>query len=233
MKNKPITPIAIIGSIIMVVTAVLFFTLTRRPTDVQWISFIFLLLAEGIAIGGSIALSKYAGHTEKTMIIAGVSALIWIYTGISMLISLIFITGAFRSVKAIVNFQLIILAIAAIIALLLITATKSVSEKNKATLQAVAQIKQIQDDVFMLMSDERNKAHKGKLEKIYEAIRYCDNATYAPADDKIALKVMELETALQEVDSNDESKVEGLLNEILLLTKKRTLEVQNMKAGGI
>jgi preprotein translocase subunit SecA len=83
------------------------------------------------------------------------------------------------------------------------------------------------------MNGEQNKEYKEKLTKIYEAIKYCDKASYAPSDDKMALKIMDLETALQSESSESKNKVDEILNEILLLTKKRTVEVQSMKRGGI
>jgi hypothetical protein len=46
------------------------------------------------------------------------------------------------------------------------------------------------------------------------------------------LKIIDLETMLQGESDDCESKIDELLNEILLLTKKRALEVQNMKKGG-
>jgi len=231
MKTK--TSIPIIGAIIIGITCLMFFILAKEPTVVQWTSFTFMIFAELIAIGGVMAIGKYSKNPEKTMFIAGMSSLIWIYLPVSLIVSLIFVTGLIDSVTAIITIQLIILAVTAIIAILMTVFTKSVSDKNKATLQSVAQIKQIQDDVFILMNDERNSAYRDKLEKIYEAIRYCDNATYVSSDDKIVLKVMELETVFQNDGEDKDSTVDGLLNEIILLTKKRTVEVQNMKRGGI
>ena len=192
-----------------------------------------MITVEIMATASIIIIGKYSKKTEPTMLIAGTSVIIPIYAGVSLLISLIFATGLFDSIKALVTIQLLFLAIAAIIVILLLLFAKSSSEKDKSALQSAAQIKQTQDDLFILMNDDRNSAYKKKLEKLYEAVRYCDNGTYAPSDDKIAVKVIELENALLDDSEDKDSKVDGLINELLLLNKKRTLEVQNKKRGGI
>ena len=230
MKNKTI---AIIGTIVICVTVLLFFTLVWPRTIMQLASFQCIILAELIVTIGSILLVKYANRTAKTMILAGMSTVLLIYAAVSVSVSLLFLFSPSFFLSTLICIQVVLLAIAAIVSLLMITATKSVAKEDLAVRQAVTRIKAMQDDAFMLTEDPANKAYHGKLEKIYEAIRYCDNATYAPSDDKIALKLMELTTALQAEGDDKEPQIHGIINEIMLLTKKRALEVQNMKAGGV
>ena len=74
---------------------------------------------------------------------------------------------------------------------------------------------------------------KRLLETIYETIRYGDNTAYVPADKELSIKIIELETAISDEDDDRLNQIDGILNEMLSLVKKRTLEVQNIKRGGL
>lgn len=232
MKDWKATTFIIIGGLFLLITVLLFFVLTSERSAVQWVSLVFMVYVISIATGMSIMLRKIGDKTDRIMSNIGMTVITAIYTAISFLISIIFATGIFDSVATIVIIQVILAAVAAIISVILFLFLRLVSEKEKPVLQAVANIKQIQDDIYVLMSDERNESYRVKLEKIYEAIKYSDISTYTPSDDKLVLKVVELEDALLSDSDEREETIRKILNEIHVLTKKRTTEVQATKRGG-
>ena len=176
---------------------------------------------------------RLTSKADKTMVIVGFSTIIMIYTAISLIISLIFITDIFESIASLITIQVLLFALAAIVAVVYFTFTKMASDKDKSILQAISIVKQNCDDISVLMNDSKNIEYRNKLEKIYESIKFCNNSVSVPSDDKIAQKIIELDYLLGNESDATKGKVEDILNEIIVLTKKRELEAQNAVRGGV
>jgi len=225
-KNKIVL---MVGGLIVALTCLLFFAITRDRTSVQWISFVFILYAECLVTGMLILIREFSNKTDKVMTIVGLTAVTMVYAVVSIIVSLVFLTGSIDSISSLIIIQLILAILAAIVVVVFIAFTKYASDKDKSILHASASIKQNYDDIAVLMSNDRYINYKDKLNRLYESLRYCNNAVYVPYDDKIALKIIELENVFD--NNNHIDKADEVINEIAVLIKKRELEAQNANRG--
>jgi len=228
-KNKIII---MVGGLIVTLTCLLFFAITRDRTPVQWVSFIFILYAECLVTGILILIREFSNKTDKIMSVVGITAVTAVYAVVSMIVSFVFLTGSIDSISSLVIVQLILAILAAIIVVVFIAFTKLASDKDKSILHASASVKQNYDDIAILISNEKYVNYKDRLNRIYESLKYCNNAVYVPSDDKIALKIVELENVFSDNSDNQKDKADEVINEITVLIKKRELEAQNANRGG-
>jgi len=184
-------------------------------------------------VSGFIVIDNYGQRSSGVMIRGGAYSLLWFYFMAAAAVSMGFLTGFSDSVKWLVTIQLVIMAFAAVIMVPLIASSKSVYEKKRLTLQSAAMLKQLGDLVMLLKSDAKNDKYSLRLEKVYDAIKYCDNSSYVPSDDLIAVRINELEEILGTESGDKDERVRAKTDEILLLTRKRAAEVSNLKKGVI
>ena len=228
-KNKIII---MVGGLVFVLTCLLFFATTRDRTSVQWVSFVFILYAECLITGVLILIREFSNKIDNIMSIAGITAVSAVYAMISIIVSLIFLTGNIDNISSLVTIQFILAILVAIIVVVFIAFTKLASDKDKKILHASASVKQNYDDIAVLMNNEEYEKYKDRLNRIYESLRYCNNAVYVSSDNKIALKIVELENAFNDSSDNQINKADEVINEITVLIKKRELEAQNANRGG-
>jgi len=224
---------AIIGLIVIAVTFIIFFTAISKWETIHLVSLLFIILTELIVVCGFIAVDNYAQHSSGVMLRSGAFSLLFLYFIATVIVSIMFLTGFGSSIKWLVALQLVIMAITAIIMVLLIANSKSLYEKNRTLLQSAAILKQLEDLVLLLKSNVKNDKYARQLEKVFEAIRYCDNSAYVSSDDLIAVKINVLEEILRTDSESKDEKVGSVTDEILLLIKKRAAEVSVLKAGSI
>lgn len=222
-----------IGALVAFIACILFFALTDSQTSSQWIGLFVLLFSICIIISFIILLRFLTKRLQSKIVFGGVLFAIILYAVVSLVISIIFMSGLINSLAVLLVSHVILLAFTGIAILLVISTAKWFSEKDSKILQAVSVVKQIQDSISLLMIDERNEMFSNQLNKIFEAIRYCDNATYTQSDDTIKEKIVELKAALNSDIEDRNNNVTKILNEILILTEARKLEAQKSKSGGL
>lgn len=231
MTSRRTVPTAIIGLIVIAVTLLIFFTAVTERHAIQWVSLLFIIFAELITTGGFILIDEYAKNTSGVMLRAGTYSLLFIYFIATTAVSIMYMSGVGGSVKWLVMIEFIILALTVAIMVPIFASSKTINEKNRSVLQSAAMLKQLGDSV-MLLKNAKNSKYTAQLEKIYDAIRYCDNSVYVPSDDLIAVKINELEEVLG-ADAGEDERVNAMTDEILLLAKKRASEARGIQSEGL
>ncbi len=232
-NNKGTLGILIIGFIVLITTLLIFFTAGSTHDLIDWLSLVFIIVAEFSVTGGLIAVNHYSEQTFGIMLRAGAYSLFVLYFIAATVVSTVFLAGILNSTGLLVTIQLIIIAIAAIIMILLVNSSNYVAEKNRDADEAISVFQQMENSLILLKSDSRNRQYASKIEKIYETIRFSDKSCYLDSDEIIAEKITELEMSLTEGSSKNDEEIKAVLEELLLLTKKRSLEVSGIKTGGI
>ena len=176
-------------------------------------------------------IDEYAKNTSGVMLRAGTYSLLFIYFIATIVVSIMYMSGVGGSVKWLVMIDIIILALTVAIMVPIFASSKTINEKNRSVLQSAAMLKQLGDSV-MLLKNAKNSKYTAQLEKIYDAIRYCDNSVYVPSDDLIAVKINDLEEVLG-ADAGEDERVNAMTDEILLLAKKRASEARGIQSGGL
>lgn len=232
MTSRRTVPTAIIGLIVIAMTLLIFFTAVTERHAIQWVSLLFIIFAELITPGGFILIDEYAKNTSGVMLRAGTYSLPFIYFIATTAVSIMYMSGVGGNVKWLVMIDVIILALTVAIMVPIFASSKTINEKNRSVLQSAAMFKQLGDSV-MLLKNAKNSKYTAQLEKIYDAIRYCDNSVYVPSDDLIAVKINKLEEVLGADAGDKDERIRAMTDEILLLAKKRAAEARGIQSGGV
>jgi len=206
--------------------------LTDQISTVEWGGLIFIILAEIGLFGGEIIICTLSSKTAGVMLSSGVYGILSIYSIVSVIISLLFMVVIKDNIKGLVIVQISVIAITAILLLITTSTSKSVGNSDKKTLESVMKMKDLADKVIILHNNTKHSTYEGQLEKISEAIKYCDNATTVATDDIVNEKIAELELALLSDWDNKDEKVMEIVDTILLHMKQRAVVVKKIKTGG-
>ncbi len=233
MKARNKTAVLMIGFILIVITLLLFYLLPEERQFIDWVGIGFIVLAEIVFSCSFIIIEKAAIKSEGTLLRSGGYSIISLYSFAALVISLLYMWLFREGIKYLLAIQLVLVAIAAILLILVVMSATHIAEKNKETLQAVSTMQVLLNKVIVLQNSEANKPYGQKLNLLYEAIRYCDNSASVPTDDLISSKISELEHMLESSLENKDDRVDETIDQILLFMKKRTTEVSSLKVGRI
>ena len=188
---------ATVGLILVFASVLLFMQLFPRQEGRHWISLFFIVLGEILPFAGFIWLEDTFGKTMGPGLRVGIYSLFFVYGLVAVSMSLILLllgTGA-----ALLATLEIVLALA-FGAILLFAAVigGGRSSHRKATMAAVAFMRELEADVSAWAGEPANRVYGGQLRRIVEAIRYSDFSGRVDADLALAEKVRELGYVLRE-----------------------------------
>lgn len=229
-RSKLIFKIAIIC---IVITIGLFFLLISDRNIAQWVGFVTLLVAEILMFGGMICLEQPADNSSQIILRTVNEFSIIVFPAISIIVSFICIAIKPMNLKLFAGVQILLLAAMVILYLIGGHVASYVKESNTNLLAAESRILNIKDTLIQFSMDKSNSEYKVLLEKVAEEIRFSDTSTTVPADDGIKDSLTKLELALLKDGDNKKAEVTDILENMLLLVKKRKTEVKNTKSGGV
>ncbi len=232
MSRKNLT-IGIIGTVVILITLIMFFTLKEQFVTIEWLALMFILMAEIIFFGGLILTENIAKDYEGLFLRSGVYSALTIFSIASLVISLIFMFAFTDSTKTFIVLQLLLWAIATIIVTLIITLGSSILQRNSKTEEAINNMALLQEKATDLGNNPLNSAFSYDIHRIAEAIRFSDISSTSPSDGTIFEKLKELEDLLMGSSQDKEKEIKDSCNNILWLLQKRNREVVNNKGGKI
>lgn len=233
MKSRSKNVIMLVGFILIAATIALFFILTENRLLIDWLCFSFMLIAELILTASLLTMESIGKTTAGIMLRSGIYSTVVIYTMISIIVSIISMLFFREEAKFFVAIQIVLMVITAIILELMYISSVHIADLNTSTVQSVNKMQELLNKVITLQSENCNTRISVQLNKLYEAIRYCDVSETVVTDDIIANKIVELELLL---GSELVDKIEAatkLIDYMLALMKQRAAEVSMLKAGGI
>jgi hypothetical protein len=231
--NKRGKLISITAIICIVITIVLFFLLISNRNTAQWVGFLTLLVAELLLFGGMICLEQPADNSSQIILRTVNGFSIIAFPTISIIVSIIYIALKPVNFKLFTLVQILLLAAMVILYFIGSHVASYVKESNTELLAAESRILNIKDTLIQFSMDKSNSEYKVLLEKVAEEIRFSDTSTTVPADDEIKDCLTKLELALLRDVDNKNVEVTDILQNMLLLVKKRKTEVKNTKSGGV
>lgn len=231
LPNRKSWVAAVVGPIVVAVTFWFFFTTDSANESIHRAGYSFIILAEVLATGGFILLESW--ESRGAMLRSGVYGTLILYFVAAVIVSFLFLSMNAQSVLWLVTVQIVVLAVTAIIMVLLIAAGQSMSAKDSRTLDAANRVQQMAETVKLLGGNPQNQDYAGRLTEVYEAIKYCDSSVSVPTDDLISAKISALEVVLRENTVNKKEKLTAIIDEMLSLVQKRTLEAKNTHRGSI
>ena len=232
MSRKNLT-IGIIGTVVILITLIMFFTLKEQFVTIEWLALMFILMAEIIFFGGLILTENIAKDYEGLFLRSGVYSALTIFSIASLVISLIFMFAFTDSTKTLNVLQHLLWAIATIIVTLIITLGSSILQRNSKTEEAINNMALLQEKATDLGNNPLNSAFSYDIHRIAEAIRFSDISSTSPSDGTLFEKLKELEDLLMGSSQDKEKEIKDSCNNILWLLQKRNREVVNNKGGKI
>jgi hypothetical protein len=231
--NKRGRSLSAIAIICIIVTVALFFILTSERNISQWVGLVTMLTAELILFGGIIYLELVAERSSQIIlrIVCGLSLLI--FSGISIIVSIICIVTRPEHLKAFTGIQILLLAIMIILIILGKHAASHVNKSSTEILAAESKLRSIKDALEQMAINKKYSEYKPLLDKVAEAVRFSDTSAIVPADDEIVSCLADLEDALLKDMDNKAIVITEILDNMLLLVNKRKIEIRNKKSGSV
>lgn len=231
--NRREKAISISGFLIILLTVLLFFTLTKYRFIITWLGFIFILLSEAVLFSVLMIIEFYSKQTSEIIWRNGAGFAAVLYSIVSIAISLFYMITLKRSMMLFLALQFALLIVMIIAVIVFYTTAVSAKNNDDKVLSSVNRINAIIDRIDFIRKDEKNSEYSKSLDKVYEELRYSDISTSVPSDNELEAKLSELEIGLLKEDENKNDVVAGIIEEILKAISKRQIEVRSMKTGGI
>lgn len=232
MKNTLKTiPTIVVGSIIFVLTLLVFFLGTLAPREtLDWLGLVFVLISEIMLFGFSIYLFSTPANSSKRIFQTGIVSTLTTYWIIAVLLAL------FRDKFADHNnyfilVNILLAGIAAIISILLNTSSLRVEISDSRKTNARLFMQDIENILFALKTNADYSEYKSELSSIYEKVQFSDKVGKSSYDLELSNEVDKLKTILNSNAEDTRAKVEKSIAQILFLIKQRNMELSQGKRG--
>ncbi len=226
--------VSIIGSIIVIISILLFLLIPNDKSAVDSAGIFFILFAEIIATGGIILSSLLGKGTNNVMLNAGVITTLSIYTFISISVSLLFMIILRNSVIDLIVSQLILFSITAIILILLFSFAKFSGSANTKTMETAELVEIFASKIQLLLKNSDNLKYKTNLQKLYDVIKYGNYLNSSIDYDKtIKQKIDKLSVLFNSSINNGESEkvINNSIFDIIQLFEQHKIEARQSKQG--
>lgn len=231
--NKREKVITISGILILLLTAFLFFLLTADRPTLLWTSWGFMLWAEIAFMGGFLLIERIAKSTNQVIFRSGFGVVLTVYFVLSMVLSLTAALNKSFDLKWLWAFQVVLLVILLILAMLFYLSADRVRRSNNVVAGNMTMVNDMLGRINMLKGDERNKEYAPLLSSIADKFYFSDTSTIVSADGEIEKQITLLETALLQSDDSDKASIPQIIKKIDTLINQRKIEVGNTKRGEV
>ncbi|ABX44117.1 hypothetical protein [Lachnoclostridium phytofermentans] len=233
MKTQNRNMIGMISLILILTTIVLFFILTEKRVLIDWLGFAFIIAAELILMNGLLFMQRGRGNQKFIVLYPGMYSAIGFYTILSIAISILYMVVIRGGAKYLLSIQIVLFAAYLITILLLYNFSLHVGKVNEYVLDSVNKMQGLLNTVVVIQNINRNGTLVQKLNKLYDGIRFCDVSVTVATDDVIAVKLIELQQLIESNAEESAGAAGKLIDDIMVLIKKRAMEMSMIKAGGI
>lgn len=231
--NRREKAISLSGFLLILLTVLLFFTLTKYRFIITWLGFVFILLAEIALFSALMIIEFYSKQTSKIIWRNGAGFASALYSIVSIAISLFYMITFRRSIRLFLALQIALLIVMFISMIIFYTSAVSAKNRDDKVLSALNRINTIIDKLDFIRKDKKNSEYSNLLNKVYEELKYSDISTSVPSDNELETQLSKLEIELLKDDENKNDVVTGIIKEILTAISNRKIEVRSMKTGGI
>lgn len=227
--NRRIKISAIIGVVLFLATVLIFALSQPQIFTSTILGFVFLLYSEIMFFGGFALVEYLSSKTSGIITRAGLGITIGAYALVVFASSIIYMNLHINSARGFLVLQVLLVACAAIISIILVAVSKNKYTSDSKALKADTMVRGFADELVLIrdMSDK-----KESIDKLVEAMKYTDTSTMVDADVEIDEAIGELKNIVS-AEGSDESKLNKSIEKIEFLIKKRNLQTRNEKQGGI
>lgn len=230
MKRRNIV-LSISGAAVLLATAVLSALCIKDWSGLTRGAFCAVLWSETAFFGGSVFVEYAAAKTEQIITRAALYSTLSCYAVINIAVSLLYIARFQQAVTSYVVIETVLLAIAAVVIVVSLAASRSVHQANEKSMEQLAAVESLIERLDKLSAAPAYQAYSAALKKLSEDLRFTDMTVSAPEDAGIGQAISAIET---EGGSGDASEaVKANLIQISALISQRKAAAGAAKKGRI
>lgn len=193
-------------------------------------AFSFVLFAEVIFFIGLYALDFAAEKTEQIFSRSGIITILSTYALVSIGISIYYVLHLPFKVSRLWALQIIAFAVAAILAVVTVSAGKRIYESDYKKMATVSLLQDYVSRLNVIALDEKAKNYCEVINKLAEKLKLTDTSRKVDTDDEISDCISSLELLFSK-DALDENRIDDECKRLNSLIKKRKLEVSYVQRG--
>jgi hypothetical protein len=219
----------VIGIIVLVATIAIF--AIARPVfyPSTGVGFGFLIYGEIVFFCGFAVVEYWAQKSSQIMTWTGVGIPVGAYALFVIISSILYMMSRSSFVRGFLILQMILLAAAAVVTLIMAGASKGRAQRDKKVLQADTMVKEFEAELMLIRELTERKSD---VDKLIEGIKYSDTSVMVDADVELNDAISNLENIVRADELGDDD-FDKAIKDIEFLIKKRNLQTRNAKQGGI
>lgn len=225
--------ILISGAITLMASIIIFLLSIKDWSGVTSLAVVAIVWSELVFFGGLTFVEWISKKVEQLIIRPSMYFIIAVYTGINILISILYMMLFKWFVIRFIIIEIALLVIAIIFTLISILSASSVRNSNEYTMKSVANMENI---ILMLdklaISPECND-FATTIKKLKENLKFTDISKIVPEDKEIVEVVGDIETLISCKDETRNEKINKNLSILDALIAKRKIAVQSIQKGKI
>lgn len=225
--------ILISGAITLMASIIIFLLSIKDWSGVTSLAVVAIVWSELVFFGGLTFVEWISKKVEQLIIRPSMYFIIAVYTGINILISILYMMLFKWFVIRFIIIEIALLVIAIIFTLISILSASSVRNSNEYTMKSVANMENI---ILMLdklaISPEYND-FATTIKKLKENLKFTDISKIVPEDKEIVEVVGDIETLISCKDETRNEKINKNLVILDTLIAKRKIAVQSIQKGKI
>lgn len=225
--------ILISGAITLMASIIIFLLSIKDWSGVTSLAVVAIVWSELVFFGGLTFVEWISKKVEQLIIRPSMYFIIAVYTGINILISILYMMLFKWFVIRFIIIEIALLVIAIIFTLISILSASSVRNSNEYTMKSVANMENI---ILMLdklaVSPEYND-FATTIKKLKENLKFTDISKIVPEDKEIVEVVGDIETLISCKDETRNEKINKNLSILDALIAKRKIAVQSIQKGKI
>lgn len=218
-----------LGIIVLIATGAVYAVARPEVYSSTAVGFAFLLFSEIVFFGGIVFVEYWALKFPGILTCVGIGVPFGGYALIVFISSIVYMNFHRIQLSKFLTFQIVLFVAFIIIVVIMAIFSKSARDKDDKTLQIDAMIRTFVDELTVIRDYIEKKS---EIDAVIEGIRFSDTFAMVEADVELDEAISKLKKEVM-TEKIDEDELEKSIKNLEFLTKKRKLQVKNIKQGGI
>lgn len=231
--NRRSKTILISGVIALFATVIISLLCINDWSGLTGIAFGTMLWSEIVLFGGLMFIEWISKKTEQLVIRSALYTVISAYAVINFCISVIYLAFFKEANTSFAVIQVAMLAIAAIVIIISLTASKSVHEANEQTMRTVGNAESMIERLNKLAICPKCEQFAPTLKKMSEDLRFTDISKSVTEDAEICDAISAIEVEIGSMNDTTPENIKTILVHLNSLISQRKVSVNALNKGRI
>lgn len=231
--SRRIKAILISGIVVLLATILIFPLIINNWSGLTGLAFTTIIFSEIVFFTGLLYIEWLSKNTQQLIIRSGLYIVLPIYSGLNILLSIMYIYFFRYAIKTFTVMQIMLLAAAIIASTVVIVSGKSVYLSNKETMQAVSDMESMIEKLNRLSSYPGDEQLSSNFRKISESLRFTDVSKIVPEDAEIDKVISSIEVEMNNADKDSHESINNFLVRLNTLISQRKISANAINKGEI